>query len=229
VSDVVSFVLVFALIISSVGLVTTFGLGTLQELQRSERADAAERAFVVFTRGLDGVEDGSRPRYQGEFDLSEATLTVTDGATVNVNVTGTGYHESVQLGALQYRTGDVSFTYESGGVFRRDAGGRATVVQPSFDCDDDYATLSIVELRTTGPQGVGGSVASVEVRRETATVRYPEVRGTNAATGMTVDTTSARWRLFFERSDDWTGTGPYDCSADHVVVRHTLIGVELRA
>jgi hypothetical protein len=228
VSDVVSFVLVFALIISSVGLVTAFGLGTLQGIQQSERADAAERAFVVFTQGLDNVEDGTRPRFRGELDLSEATLAVTDGATVEVNVTGADYSRDVQLGALQYRTGDASFTYEGGGVFREDAGAPSVVVPPSFDCRDDHATVSLVELRADGSRSVGGGLAGVRVERETATVQYPESRGATTATGLTVETTNARWQSYFERSDDWTGAGPYTCSADRVFVRHTVLEVGLR-
>jgi hypothetical protein len=235
VSDVVSFVLVFSLVIGSVGLVTAFGLGTLQGVQEAERADAAERAFVVFARGIEGIEDGTRPTYRSELDISGATLAVSDGATVDVNVTGTGYDETVQLGAIEYRAGDTTFSYESGGVFRQDRDSSIAVVEPSFDCRDDHATVSLVELRAGGSRAVGGSVASVRVERRSAVLDYPDTRdddtefGVNA-TGVRVTTTSARWQSYFERSDDWTGTGtgPFDCAADRVFVRHTVVEVALR-
>jgi hypothetical protein len=228
VSDVVSFVLVFALVISSVGLVTAFGLGTLQELQQSERADAAERAFVVLARGIDDVEDGRSPAYRGELEVSGATISVVNGTTVNVNVTGAPFNETHRLGGLQYRTADTSFTYESGGVFRGEPGGTVTVVAPSFDCRDDHATISMVELRSDRSRAVGGSIANVHVWRENATVTFPETRGGTAVTGVTVDTTSPRWRSYFERSDGWTGTGPYTCTASRVFVRRTVLNVEIR-
>jgi len=67
VSDVVGYVLIFSLIVATVGVVTTVGFSTLEDRQDAERVNNVERAFDVFANNMENVyRDGAPSRGDGD-------------------------------------------------------------------------------------------------------------------------------------------------------------------
>jgi len=229
VSDTVSFVLVFALIVSGVGLVTVFGMSSLTDVKDGASAEAAERGFVTLAEGVDELEAGQSPARTGEISLTDASLTVTTGSSLTVDVGGTAVSETIQTGGLAYRTSDTVVSYVGGAVFRTQDGGTAVVSPPSVRCTADHATVSVVRLDTLDTTSVGGGTARAAFFRSESTLVFPESRAPQSVTGVSVTTSDPRWQRYFDSRPSWTVSGPdtYTCSTDRVFVRRTTVSVSL--
>jgi hypothetical protein len=229
VSDTVSFVLVFALIVSGVGLVTVFGMSSLTDVKDGASAEAAERGFVTLAEGVDELEAGQSPARTGEISLTDASLAVTTGSSLTVDVGGTAVSETIQTGGLAYRTSDTVVSYVGGAVFRTQDGGTAVVSPPSVRCTADHATVSVVRLDTPDANSVGGGTAQATFFRSESTLVFPDSRAPQSVTGVSVTTSDPRWQRYFDSRPSWTLSGPdtYTCSTDRVFVRRTTVSVTL--
>ena len=88
VSDVVAFVFVFSIIITSVGVVTVVGFDVLQSSQASEQALNAERAFESLGRNIANIQRDHAPGRAGEVKLGGASLTVERNDPIQVEADG---------------------------------------------------------------------------------------------------------------------------------------------
>jgi hypothetical protein len=84
VSDVIGYVLVFSLIIATVGIVTAVGFSTIEDRQRDERINNVERAFDVFAANVEDVYRGGAPSRATEIRLSGGTLQYGEPVTITV-------------------------------------------------------------------------------------------------------------------------------------------------
>ena len=224
----VSFVLVFALTVSGVGLVTVFGMSSLVDVKDGASGEAAERGFVTLADSVDDLEAGQSPARTGELSLTDASLTVTAGTSLTVDVGGTAVSESIQTGGLAYRTSDTAVSYVGGAVFRTQDGGTAVVSSPSIRCAADHATVSIVRLDTLDTNSVAGGTAQATFFRSESTLVFPESRGPQSVTGVSVTTSDPRWQQYFDSRPSWTASGDtYTCTTDRVFVRRTTVSVTL--
>jgi hypothetical protein len=228
VSDTVSFVLVFALIVSGVGLVTVFGMSSLTDVKDGASAEAAERGFVTLAEGVDELEAGQSPARTGDISLTDASLAVATGPSLTVDVNGTSVSETIQTGELTYRTSDTAVSYVGGAVFRTQGGGTAVVSPPAVRCTADHATVSIVQLNAFGTSSVGGGTAQAAFFRTESTLVFPESRTPQSVTGVSVTTSDPRWQRYFDSRPSWTASGDtYTCATDRVFVRRTTVSVTL--
>jgi hypothetical protein len=239
VSDVVSFVFIFALMVVAIATVTTVGFSSMQDFRDAEQADSAVTAFEVVGRGVDEVSAGDSPVRTGEIRLQGGTVYVDDAGggdpSVEVTVQGPGTTYDVATGALVYELPGTNVTYESGAVFRGQgspgAGGSVVENPPQFVCEGDTAVVSLVRLEPLDARSVGGGTVRVVARETNRTLLYPDERFGSAATGVTVEVNSDHgdaWSRTLERAG-WSRTGPstYECSAEQVFVRRVDIGIRL--
>ena len=162
VSETVSFVLVFALVVASVGTVYAVGVSELEATRDAERVENAQRAFDVLADNVGDLLDGA-PSRGTEVKLAAATLRSTDDAAMNVTVrhaNGTGAFSSgtVGLSPLVY---DVeaggAVRLSNGAVLRDGADGGVTVVRgPPLVADDDRLHLTVLKTEHVGSASVGG-------------------------------------------------------------------------
>ena len=85
VSETISFVLVFSLVIASVGTVYAVGVSELEETRDAERIENAQRAFDVLADNVRDVIEGA-PSRGTEVKLADATVRSADDAAMNVTV-----------------------------------------------------------------------------------------------------------------------------------------------
>jgi hypothetical protein len=164
ISDVVAFVLTFAVIISGVGIVSIGGFDRLTEFTNEQEVDNSERALEAAAATVDTLHRNS-DTYR-EFDLTlsggtvvfnQTSLTIeSDG--LNLSEFGTGKDENetmIRINALEHRFDlsdkDPAIVYEGGGVFR--TGTTRPGYKPSFSFEDDTAIISLVNLTTDSTIG----------------------------------------------------------------------------
>lgn len=218
-SEVIGFVLVFALVFAGVGAVYAAGFDTLADVRDRQQVESGERAFVVLSGTLDDVQFGDVGR-SGTISLGSGRLQVERGPTVTVVSNGT--RRRIETGALTHRTSGAALTLENGGVFRADGDASVLLREPTVTCrpGSDAAMVSVVSLRSDrGGIDADGPVAVVA--RPGSTRVWPADR-----VGIDVSRSANRnaWARYLERTG-WTATGPatYGCDADRAFVRRTTV------
>jgi hypothetical protein len=165
VSETISFVLVFSLVVASVGTVYAVGVTELESTRDAERVENAQRAFDVLADNLRDVVEGA-PSRGTEVKLSEATLRSADDASMNVTVDPSGGDPEFWEFSLSPIVYDVAAGGEirlsNGAVLRDSARGTAAVVRgPPLVVDEAGANrrvhLTLLKQEHVGSDAVGGS------------------------------------------------------------------------
>jgi hypothetical protein len=183
VSEAISFVLIFSLIVTSVGLVYTVGAQELVDVRDYERLNNAERAFDVFADNVEDISRRGAPSRGTEIKLADASLRFADDATINV--TADFDNESANP-ARDFATGSIGLSpavfevadagrirYSTGAVLRDDGpvGDAVVVRRPNALFGPEGALVPIVAFDPRGSTAVSGS-QTVRIRTELA---YREV------------------------------------------------------
>ena len=185
VSDVLGYVLVFSLIVSTLGVVYTTGLGGLDDVRQSEKISNAERAFDVLDANTDDLVRGKAHTRATEIKLEGATLGFEDPAVVNVSAGDGQFYRGVMRPI--YFTGETDETrvvYENGAVFRQDATTAVIRNHPDFTFGETTVVpLVITRTRDTGRSGSGRILVRTEVA-DRSVEKFP-VDGGNATISIT--------------------------------------------
>jgi hypothetical protein len=247
-SDTIGFVLTFGIIITSVGFVSTVGIGELEEFQTTQQLENADRTFELIARSFDEIEESQTSVRTDAIDLNDGSIRVarTSSVDVWVNNTDTGdtYHETVPLNALVYDFQDTSIAYENGATFRTQRDGGIRKHDPNLICTEDVAVISLVTVTSPTARQIGGEgTLRITGRRTNTSLLYPlAAKGSgNASTANHVDLKinsdrAREWRLHFEGSDgNWNVESSSDselsvhCGTsndlDRVYVRRTVVEV----
>ncbi|MUV57502.1 hypothetical protein [Halogeometricum sp. CBA1124] len=242
VSDVLGFVLVFGLVVASVGTVYAFGVGELRDARDYERVNNAERAFEVFADNVDDVARRGAPSRGTELKLADSTLGYGE-TTVNVSLDATpatpaananNSTGAVSLSPVVMTLGDAGeVRYATGAVLRTDGDGPPRMVhEPDFVFDEDRVVVQLVRSVPQGTTQVGGEriarIRTVETSRTTLLTR------TDASVTLRFNVSSPyapAWGDYFESEgfscDAYTDSSTaVSCSLDDVsrvsVVRATV-------
>lgn len=167
VSEVLSFALVFGLIVSSVAIVSVSGLGTLQDARDAEQIDNAERAFDVLADNLADTHQRNAPSRATEISLGDAQLYTATNTTMTVEVStasssGPVFSREYRIRPIVYSGNqDRELAYVGGGVFRTNRDGRILVRGPPLIADDTRLLVSVVGVNSPDVQSLGGSTVLV--------------------------------------------------------------------
>lgn len=153
VSDVVGFILMFGVIIVSVGVVSAGGLGDVIEFGDREELKTSERGMTAAAATLENINQQSDRNRRFELVLGTGNLWVNETSMTfdgSDDLDQIGTAGTVQLNALEQRYDrtpeDVSVSYEGGGVYRTDF--ITARHEPAISCDGDSAIVSLVNVTT---------------------------------------------------------------------------------
>lgn len=238
VSEVVAFILVFSIVITSVGLLYTVGFGSIDQIQEVEQDRSAERAFQAVAVAFDDLQRDRGSNRQAGVDLAGRSLHVDEDEEVTVEVFdgGTPVNTETATGALVYGAGeDTEIAYLSGAVVRSQGpDAQVTSRPPRFRCADDHAVVSLVEVSDVrnGSISSGGTVDLVAERVDPDASRV--VSSQTSGSPSVEISYSGEYDAAFNDSfvtygDNWspTGSGGYECTGiDEVHVRKTEIRID---
>lgn len=248
VSDVIAFVLVFSIIITSVGFVYAVGFGALTDLQEGEQQANAERSMSALAVAMDDILRERSGDRAADINLAGETMTVDDDYQLEVEINETAGNETETIdGALVYGVGsDTQIIYMGGAVIRVDPNGAFVTRGPRFACRNDGGrSRSVVTAPTiTDDDNEGGlsSDGSVRVEAEISNrlastltytsagnddVEYLQVTVTDAPTADLQTRIEAAWEQWFDRQDGWESDGTCEFSNDDgtVFVRNAAIDI----
>ncbi|MXR51644.1 hypothetical protein GRX03_08515 [Halovenus sp. WSH3] len=156
VSDVVAFVLTFAIIIAGVGLVSTGAFDRLTAFTDEQRIDNAERGMEAAASTIDSLGRGNDTYREFALSLSggnvwfrNSTITI-ENSSANLSRLPGGSADSadIPVNALEHRFefgGEtVRITHEGGGVFRTDTARPR--YDPAITVEDGTLIVSLINL-----------------------------------------------------------------------------------
>lgn len=227
VSEVVAFVLVFAVILVSVGLLYVTAFQSMHSYQEGEQVKSAANGMEALTSNFDDVtRQGGTEQRSGELTLRDGTVRTGDGgATLSIDIDGaTDDPDPVATGALTYQYGSSTIAYEGGGLFQgvEDQPDSSVVTsQPALTCGDDRAVISVLALDS----GDERSVQSSETSRITLVQQNVDTETFTGVNGVSVGVADSSHQTGWEEALDRNGWSN-GCDASTVVVRIVEATVE---
>jgi hypothetical protein len=213
VSEVIGYVLVVSLVITTVGVVSVSGIGVLQDAREAEQIENAKRAFDLLADNMEDIYREGAPSRSTEIQLGSAQLVAQQTTTLNVswvNSTGDRRFREFPTTAITYRgDGDQRLIYDSGAVFRlSEPSGSGTVLRdPPFVITGERVVLAVPQVTSQGTSAVSGSTALIRKTRRGQSV----LQESTAYDEIWINVTSPHWRAWR------TALGAYqniDCPQD---------------
>lgn len=155
-TETLGFVLVFAVITASIGLVFATGFTGLNDARAVEQVNNAERAFEVYSENIDDITQRNAPNRATEIKLADATLTLAEPIEVTVNVVG-DLNETYAIRPLVYdaQTGE-QIIYVQGAILRQSSGRAVVLHESTMVLDANRTVVPIVQTRRGGTGSIGG-------------------------------------------------------------------------
>lgn len=228
VSETVGFVLIFALVVTTLGVVYTTGTAGLTDARDAERVNNAERAFDVLADNVESITQRNAPSRATEVRLADAGLRLDRSDQIRVSVDG----EEVDAasGALVYDAGAGSeVIYRNGAVIRGDEAGSTVAYRPSFVIGEERMVVQLHELYGRDTTAVSGD-RTVLVRTErigSMQYSYPDV---DERVTIAVETDNERaWTAYFESQGGVCDVnGAVECSFEPEELYLTRIDLSVR-
>lgn len=179
VSDVLGYALVFALIVSMVGLVYTVGVGGLTDVRETEKLSNAERAFDVLDANIDDLASGTAQSRGTEIKLQDGTLGFEDPVTFNVTVEDEGSYEATvrPIYFSGSREGSRIVT-ANGAILRQDGDGAVMRSDPNF-VFGEKTVVPMVMTRTRDSARAGSGRVLVRTTVADRSVVHLPAEGSN--------------------------------------------------
>lgn len=220
VSETLGFVLVFALITGTVGIVYATGLSGLQDAQHAEKVQNVERAFDVLADNVGDLHRRGAPSRATEVRLAGGSLGAGEPVTVRIRAENSSSPLDnatyvVELDPIVYEDErGTTIVYSSGALVRSESGGAVMLSEPGWIVGPNRSVIPLINT-IEGESGIGGDGAVLIVtRRQSRTLNDPfEVEGSSTAVvNVTVESSRvAAWKRFFEEA----GFDPVDDDVDH--------------
>ena len=240
VRNVIGFTLTFSIILVSVGLVTTLGVGQLESISQNERVENGQQAMELIATNFQQLERQQATVQVNELDLSGGSLTVVDGPAVTVRSTQ-NFNRTIDVRALEYEVGETTFTYENGALFRTDSRENSVLLSdPQLTCTPRRAVVSVVTIGAGSDSHFDGGAVTVSGTSTSQELLFPMNRtGTDSAgdaeeANLTVASPRiGAWDRYLSDSGNWTRSDALDdtyvcAGVEAVYVRRTVISVSFQ-
>lgn len=176
VSEVLSFVLVFSIIIASIVLVSVAGLSSLQDARDAEQLNNAERAFDILSDNMADIYLRGAPSRATEISLGEAQLRTADNVTMTVEVQEGGAYSRVgqwKIRPLRYDGNqEQALVYEAGSVFRTNRDSGIRIRDPPLVVNKNHVLITVIGTNRPTVQSLGGSTVLVRANHRDSDIPY---------------------------------------------------------
>lgn len=178
-TETLGFVLVFALITASIGLVYATGFSGLNDAREFEQVNNAERAFEVLADNIEDITHRNVPSRSTEIKLASAELRIGEETQIEVNDPDSSFNNTINIRPVVYdpNTGS-ELVYSQGAVIRAQDDAGIVIAEGTFVLGENRTIIPIVQTRLAGQRQAAGSV-TVLLRAERATTRLLYVNSTD--------------------------------------------------
>ncbi|WP_445474702.1 DUF7289 family protein [Methanococcoides methylutens] len=171
VSSVIGLLLMYTLAIIAIGIIVTYNVPVLNDMQDSAKAQKVEQAFTVLDSRISKVALGESPLQTTSVSLMGGEINVNGASEKGImtfyiiNQT-TNYTETFNcsLGTVEYIKDDRTIAYEGGGIWSDYGakGGTVMVSPPEFHYNGVTLTLPIMTINgNSSATGTGNTAINV--------------------------------------------------------------------
>lgn len=208
VSEVISFLLIFSLLIGIAISTTVFGINSLETARNGDELHQALASMQHLRADVADLSDGAVYRSTRILLYDHGSLRYGDPITIVVEATtATGSMDPVTIHPhpIVYELGPTDMVYVSGGVLQAQSDGGLLRTSPRFHIAPDQSIIRLVNTTYgAGPTGVaGGTFYVVSYRTAVDTRRYEPTNqsGDSLPATVTITIESPRtqyWAQYFE-------------------------------
>lgn len=206
VSEVIGYVLVISLVITTIGIVSVSGISILQDAREAEQTENAERAFDLLADNMEDIYRQGAPSRSTEVQLGNARVISANTTFINVSGTDPGggsFSHNYSVHTLTYRDGSgEALIYDAGAIFRTRNGDGVAVRPAPFIIGSDRTVITVPRLTADATTAVSGSTALLRSNRLGATVVENDTTGGSGYTNLQVDVTAPHWRAWNRTLND---------------------------
>lgn len=215
-SELVGFVMIFGIVVLTIGLVVTTGFVGFQSAQDYQRTANAEQAVSALAHAVEENAFAGAPSRSTEIGLMEASMAVETTNTTLTVEDGDGPHE-VTTGSVVYTADDTTLAYRNGAIIRSDDGETTMLREPPFVLSEDEVILPVIRMSDEEGGTVGGTSAiTVRTSHEGASILTSGETDEPVTLTMATDHPET-WAAYFEESSPAPVT-EVDTTDQHVIV-----------
>lgn len=205
VSEVLSYSLIFGLIVASIAIVTVGGLGSLQSAQTNEQVSNAERAFDVLYDNLGDIHSNGAPSRATEISLGDSELFFGDNVTMEVELdSGTVIDREIRPVIFRVDEGR-KLVYEAGAVMRVNRDGGLVINPPPFTVVEGsgggsgHVHIPIIQTASPNVQSMGSTTVLLRGQSANRSVVESDVSGTAGIAEIRIESPRFdTWANYFE-------------------------------
>ena len=179
VSEVVGYLLIFALIITTVSILLIVGMPNMAESQQKANLQNVEQAFTVLDSRISTSVLGESPSQVLHLDTAGGGISILNDTVYSrlriTMMTKSGNEYTIYnntIGTLRYELGDEEVGYEGGGVWRKyELGGALMISPPEFHYNGETLTLPVIRLNGSSAIA-GGTITLHAVSQNKPTILY---------------------------------------------------------
>lgn len=208
-SEVIGYILVFALIFLTVGFVSINGLPALDSAKQSEQTQNAERAFDILENNIAEIYGEGAPSRSTEISAETGAVELRDPVVFNVSVTEATPDENVTFQRSEINpiafTGlsDTEYIYSGGAVFRQQSGNSFMLQEPPINFGEERGVVTVVRTFGDASKSAGGATVLVRASSTRRSVVAADTSlSANRYSNLTINITDSprqgTWREFLE-------------------------------
>jgi hypothetical protein len=207
VSEVLGYVGVFALVLTSIAFVTVAGVGSLEDVRDAEQASNAERAFDVVADNMESVYARNSPSRATEIDLGDSELFFGSQVSIEIEVGPERFEHRLRPVVLR-PSDETELVYEGGAVFRTDGDSGTMLDKPPFLFSADRVHAPIVKTTSQSVEAAGATTVLLRGQSVQRDILLSETGGAFAGDDLNVTVSSPRyevWERYFEEETALSG------------------------
>lgn len=197
-SEVIGYVMVFALILTGVIFISTMGLSSLEDIRSNEQIDNTERAFDVISQNIADIYQRGAPSRTTEIDLGSGRISLGSPIVMNISNESTVITEK-RISPIVYTVDEDSIVYAGGAIFRTRDDSGVVLQKPPIIVNDDGIHVTLVGTRTRETNTLGGGTARIRAVKSYSRLAAYDTQGTHDT--LWVNVTSPRSSLWEEAMD----------------------------
>lgn len=159
VSEVIGFILIFAIMMGGIGLITLYGYPMLLQTKQNADINNMEKTFIVLQNDLKALTFKSVPTREVGVQVNGGVLSIVNDPDDPANIIYLG-DELINPGYLKFTSDDSSVTLYlvNGAVIKQQGVGSVMVAEPRFFVDTDTSSIYIpITKLSSSENSVSGS------------------------------------------------------------------------
>lgn len=209
-SNTLGYVILFSIVLLSITLTATFGVGGLTDARDGTIRTNAQQSMQTLGSAADDLRESNTTIRESAFRTSSGTLGYGEKTTVTVSNSSHKWLNTT-FRPIVYRFDGTTMAYEAGAVIESSdgSGNAAMVEEPPFVLDSNTIILPVTSTEPVAQGEVSGGIVTTQLLRESSTLNYTGSGRQNI--NITIQTTPERAAAWQQTIQSEPGVGSGDC------------------